>query len=79
MIDTAQKRFSMMNFGGTEALLFEPDSAVDGDDRAMLLGLYAGITLDGGGGGPAAGVSRDNMPAIRKQRRLAWRMRTLRK
>ncbi len=46
-IDTAEKRFSMLNFGstGTVHLLFEPDGAVDADDRAHLLDLYSGIAL----------------------------------
>ncbi len=48
-VDTAEKRFSMMNFGGlpgTLKLMFEPDGSVDADDRAHMLDLYAGIALD---------------------------------
>lgn len=43
-IDTAQKRFSMMNFGRQPILpLFIPDGSVD---RYHLLNLYSGIILD---------------------------------
>ncbi len=46
-VDTLEKRFSMLNFGGTGTihLLFEDDGAVDADDRAHLLDLYSGIAL----------------------------------
>lgn len=45
-VDTASKRFSMLNFGQDDnVMLFEVDGAVDADDRAHLLGLYSGITL----------------------------------
>ncbi len=49
MIDTAEKRFSMLNFGDGAHLhvMFEPDGAVDLDDRQHLLDLYAGIALGG--------------------------------
>ena len=45
-VDTAEKRFSMINFGdGTHIhLSFEPDGAVDADDRAHLLDLYSGLS-----------------------------------
>ncbi len=48
-VDTLEKRFSMLNFGGTGTihLLFEDDGAVDADDRAHLLDLYSGIALSG--------------------------------
>jgi len=75
-IDTRQKRFSMLGFDQFDEVLFQADGAVDADDRAHLLGLYSGIALDTpGDGGPATGVSRDNIAPVRKQRRLAWRMR----
>ena len=46
-IDTREKRFSMINFGTSIPIaLFTPDGAVDADDRAHLLNLYSGITLD---------------------------------
>ncbi len=53
-VDTAQKRFSMLNFGWVPGvMLFEADGSVDADDRSHLLHLYSGITLDAGGaGGP---------------------------
>ncbi len=53
-VDTAQKRFSMLNFGWVPGvMLFEADGAVDADDRSHLLHLYSGITLDAGTtGGP---------------------------
>lgn len=45
-IDTASKRFSMMNFG-TQPIspLFIPDGSVDEGDRLHLLTLYSGISL----------------------------------
>lgn len=46
-IDTRQKRFSMMNFGEGDQVLFEADGSVDADDRAHLLGFYSGIALSG--------------------------------
>ena len=51
-IDTAEKRFSMINFGdGTSIhLLPEPDGAVDSDDRQHLLDCYSGISFDSGAG-----------------------------
>lgn len=47
-VDTAQKRFSMINFGdgNTIHMLFQIDGAVDLDDKAHLLDLYSGIALD---------------------------------
>lgn len=48
-VDTAEQRFSMMNFGdgATIHLLPEPDGSVDLDDRQHLLDLYSGIALGG--------------------------------
>ena len=47
-VDTAEKRYSMMNFVGGPGIctvpMFEPDGAVDDDDRFHLLNLYSGIT-----------------------------------
>lgn len=53
-VDTAEKRFSMLNFGdGTNIhLLFETDGSVDLDDRQHLLDCYSGI-----GFGAPAGVT----------------------
>ena len=45
-VDTAAKRFAIMNLDGSDVLVFEPDGAVDTDDRAMLVYLYGGIALD---------------------------------
>jgi len=47
-IDTAMKRFSMLNMASPIAYvrLFEPDGTVDADDRAYLLHLYGGNALD---------------------------------
>lgn len=44
-IDTVEKRFSMLNFGGGNHwhLSFEADGAVDQDDRQHLLDCYSGI------------------------------------
>ena len=50
-IDTRAKRFSMLNFGVPwPVALWEADGTIDADDRAHLLNLYAGITLDEGAG-----------------------------
>lgn len=42
-VNTAQRRYSMINFGdgANTPLVFQPDGAVDADDRQMLLGLYS--------------------------------------
>ena len=46
-IDTRQKRFSMLNMSWVPCIaLFEADGIVDADDRAHLLNLYSGISLD---------------------------------
>lgn len=49
-IDTAMKRFSMLNMASPNPYirLFEPDGAVDADDRAYLLHIYGGNALSGG-------------------------------
>lgn len=46
-IDTAAKRFSMLNFSESSPsmLLFRADGVVDADDRSHLLALYGGIPL----------------------------------
>lgn len=46
-VDTAQKRFSMLNFGDgrTPYMLFQTDGAVDLDDRQHLLDCYSGIAF----------------------------------
>jgi len=51
-VDSAQKRFSMINFcssGIGMHLLFQPDGAVDVDDRQSLLDLFS----SGSAGAPA--------------------------
>ena len=60
-IDTAAKRFSMLNFGdGTNIhLLFEPDGAVDLDDRQHLLDCYGGVAFSEA----AAATADDNTAA----------------
>lgn len=67
-VDTAEKRFSMLNFGdgSTVHLLFEPDGAVDLDDRQHLLDCYSGIAF----ASPVVGVG-DMIPPWKKHRRLA--------
>jgi hypothetical protein len=47
-IDTAMKRFSMLNMAGGVAYprLFQQDGAVDADDRAFLLRVYGGNAFD---------------------------------
>ncbi len=48
-IDTAQKRFSMMNFVSFSAIhlytLPQADGSIDVDDRRYLLDLYSGLAL----------------------------------
>ena len=45
-VDTAARRFSMLNFGRTPVYpLFIPDGSVDDGDRLHLLNLYSGIAL----------------------------------
>lgn len=58
-IDTASKRFSMMNFGTQPiAPLFIPDGTVNDGDKYHMLTLYFGIALNSpvaptiGGGDP---------------------------
>jgi len=38
--DTAEKRFAMIAFGDGDQMLFEPDGAVDADNRWHVLGLF---------------------------------------
>lgn len=47
-LDTAMKRYSMLNIASPVPYvrLFEPDGAVDADDRAFLLHLYGGNAFD---------------------------------
>jgi len=46
-VDTAAKRFSIMNLGTQPIFpLFIPDSSIDNGDRYHLLTLYSGIELD---------------------------------
>lgn len=63
-IDTAAKRFSMLNFSyGVEVhLLFETDGTVDQDDRVHLLDLYGGIPPD---------APPDNTKIDTQQKRMA--------
>ncbi len=54
-IDSAAKRFSVMNLGTVPTSpLFPPDSSVDEGDQYHLLNLYSGITLDGTPAAPEA-------------------------
>lgn len=57
-VNTAEKRFSMLNFGdgSTIHLLFETDGTVNLDDRQHLLDCYSGIVFAGGVTGPPAGT-----------------------
>ena len=47
-IDTKDKRFNMLSVASpiAWALLPDPDSSIDANDRGQLLHLYAGNTLD---------------------------------
>lgn len=62
-IDTAEKRYSMLNFGAgpTLHLLFEADSAVDADDRQHLLDCYAGIAFSAA---DVLGTAVQTLPAL---------------
>ena len=54
-VDTAAKRFSMMNLSDGVAVPFLPDGTVEAGDRAHLLELYSGALS--GGGAPDTGRS----------------------
>ncbi len=49
-VDTAEKRFSMLNFGDGNHwhMTFQVDGAIDLDDRQHLLDCYSGIVFAGG-------------------------------
>jgi hypothetical protein len=49
-VDTAEKRFSMLNFGDGNHwhMTFQVDGSVDLDDRQHLLDCYSGIVFQGG-------------------------------
>ena len=48
-VDTRDKRFSMMGLANVNpSMMANPDASIDDPDRAMLLFLYHGITLDTG-------------------------------
>lgn len=45
-VDTRDKRFSMIGFmADTPWIMANPDGTIGAGDRAMLLNLYAGISL----------------------------------
>lgn len=74
-IDTAARRFSMLDFDlPFQPGMTPPDNAVIAADRASLLWLYEGIALDGGG--PTSGTRRQRQikSLIRRpRRRCRWR------
>lgn len=49
-VDTAEKRFSMLNFGDGNNwhMLPQADGTIDLDDRQHLLDCYSGIVFAGG-------------------------------
>ncbi len=49
-VDTAEKRFSMLNFGDGNNwhMLPQVDGSIDLDDRQHLLDCYSGIVFAGG-------------------------------
>ena len=55
-VDTAEKRFSMMNFSDGVSIPFVPDGTVELADRQHLLDAYSGIAF--AGGAPPAPDSR---------------------
>ena len=59
--DTAEKRYSMINFvdGTTIQMLPEVDGAVDLDDRQHLLDCYSGIAFGSPAGGNAMPMAMD--------------------
>ena len=69
-INTRQERFSMMNFwdGSHIIMTQEVDGSVGATDRATLLDLYCGISLDPPVAGPAD--TTDYVPVIRRRRRM---------
>ncbi len=60
----------MMNFASPIhfAPMFEPDGAINADDRAHMINLYSGIALDSPGGGPTV-ISEWITRARRRRRR----------
>lgn len=65
-VDTAERRFSVLNFGDgtTIHLLPEPDGAIDLDNRQHLLDCYSGIAF----GAPVAAVAGDIIRLRRRRR-----------
>lgn len=59
-IDTAAKRFSMMNLGSSIHLvvLMPPDGTIGQGDKQHLLDCYSGIDFAGAAPAPEAGRSR---------------------
>lgn len=67
-IDTASKRFSMVNFGHVPVTpLIIPDGTVGAGDQYHLLNLYFGITLDAP---PAAPIGERYVGFIRNVNRM---------
>ena len=60
-IDTAAKRFSIMNFGFTPHLLvlMPPDGTIGQGDKQHFLDLYSGITF--AGAAPEASIGRSRV------------------
>jgi len=44
-VDSRDKRMSMINIGSIDLMMGNPVNGVSATDRAMLLHLYAGISL----------------------------------
>ncbi len=57
-VDTAAKRYSMINLAHHHEILIIPDASVDAPDRAHFLGLYSGISLLAGVGPISRGAFR---------------------
>jgi hypothetical protein len=66
-IESKAKRWSMMNFASPihHHPLFEPDGAIDADDRSVMNNLYGGIALDNPSGDTAVA---DYIIRVRRRR-----------
>lgn len=63
-VDTATKRYAMVNFGNGDALYPVPDGTIAAVDRHHFLGLYQETTSSSG-----VSVRRMRMAAILKARK----------
>lgn len=53
-VDTGTKRYSMINFGAGDEQFPVPVNGVSAGDRAQLLALYSGISLEASASTPGS-------------------------